>query len=347
MFFKQIKMRGNNFAYIIADENTKEAAVVDPGFNADEIKRLLDSENMKLLFVINTHDHVDHVLGDDELSLRFGAKTVAHQLSKTTTAVRVDDGDVIRVGNVSIKVIYTPGHSADSICLLVDDKKLLTGDTLFVGSVGNAKLSGGDSKSMYDSLFNKILKLPAATKIHPGHDYEGNVFSYLHEERRSNPFLQPMTEDEYVRFVADFFPPVADAGADGKVTLQCGVKRVSTTAEGFRDIPPKELAAMIRNDPSLFLLDVREPFELIAFGAIHGVRNISINEIARRMDELPADKAQPVVVVCQSGSRSYEVAHHLVKRGYTRVYNLDSGTSGWIMSGNPVMKGAMKTGAVR
>ncbi len=201
MFFKQIKMRGNNFAYIIADENTKEAAVVDPGFNADEIKRLLDSENMKLLFVINTHDHIDHVLGDDELSLRFGAKTVAHQLSKTTTAVRVDEGDVIRVGNVSIKVIYTPGHSADSICLLVDDKKLLTGDTLFVGSVGNAKLSGGDSKSMYESLFNKLLILGDDVEVYPGHDNGAKSSSTLGEEKRTNKALQSRSVEEFIESI--------------------------------------------------------------------------------------------------------------------------------------------------
>ncbi len=199
MFFKQIKMRGNNFSYIIADENTKEAAVVDPGFNADEVKTLLDSENMKLLYVINTHDHIDHVLGDDALSLRFGAKTVSHRLSKTTTAVRVDEGDVIQVGSVSIKVIYTPGHSVDSICLLVDDKKLLTGDTLFVGSIGNVDLTGGDEKSLYDSLFNKLLTLGDNVEVYPGHDHGARSSSTLGEEKQTNKALQSRSYEEFVR----------------------------------------------------------------------------------------------------------------------------------------------------
>src|SRR3972149_11036031 len=147
MFFKQIKGEGSNFSYVIADENTREAAVVDPDFNSDEIRSLLADENLKLLFIINTHDHIDHIIGNDELRVRFGAKTVAHRLSKIATDIRVDEGDIIRVGSVSVKVVYTPGHSPDSICLLVDDKKLLTGDTLFVGSIGNTGLSGGDSKS--------------------------------------------------------------------------------------------------------------------------------------------------------------------------------------------------------
>jgi glyoxylase-like metal-dependent hydrolase (beta-lactamase superfamily II) len=201
MFFKQIKMRGDNFSYIIADENTKEAAVVDPGFNDDEIKSILDGENMKLLFVINTHDHIDHVLGDDELSLRFGAKTVAHRLSKTPTAVRVDEGDLVRVGSVSVKVIYTPGHSVDSICLLVNDKKLLTGDTLYVGSIGSTGLSGGDSKSMYDSLFNKLLNLGDDVEVYPRHDRGARPSSTLGEEKRSNKALQSRSVEEFIESI--------------------------------------------------------------------------------------------------------------------------------------------------
>src|SRR3972149_644333 len=113
MLFKQIKEHGNNFSYIVADENTRETAVVDVGFNADEIKKILSGEKLKLIFVVNTHDHIDHVLRNDELKLLFGAKTVAHRLSKTTTDVRVDEGDGIRVGSVSLKVSYTPGQTPD------------------------------------------------------------------------------------------------------------------------------------------------------------------------------------------------------------------------------------------
>ena len=189
MFFKQIKGQGDNFSYIIADENTKEAAVVDAGFNAEEIKNILADENLKLIHIINTHDHIDHVLDNDELKLRFGAKTVAHRLSKITTDIRVDEGDIIRVGDVSVKVIYTPGHSADSICLLVNDKKLLTGDTLLVGSVGSTAMAGGDSKSMYDSLFNKLLRLEDDVEVYPGHYRGARPSSTLGDEKRSNPAL--------------------------------------------------------------------------------------------------------------------------------------------------------------
>lgn len=198
MFFKQIKGQGDNFSYIIADENTKEAAVVDPGFNAEEIKNILADENLKLIHIINTHDHIDHVLANEELKLRFGAKTMAHRLSKITTDIMIDEGDVVRVGNVSVKVIYTPGHSADSICLLVNDKKLLTGDTLLVGSVGSTAMTGGDSKSMYDSLFNKLLRLEDDVEMYPGHDRGARPSSTLGDEKRSNNALRARSVEEFV-----------------------------------------------------------------------------------------------------------------------------------------------------
>ena len=198
MFFKQLKGQGDNFSYIIADENTKETAVIDAGFNVEEIKNILADENLKLIHIINTHDHIDHVLANDELKSRFGAKTVAHRLSKITTDVRVDEGGVIRVGNVSVKVIYTPGHSADSICLLVNDKKLLTGDTLLVGSVGSTAMAGGDSKSMYDSLFNKLLRLEDDVEVYPGHDRGARPSSTLGDEKRSNKALQSRSVEEFI-----------------------------------------------------------------------------------------------------------------------------------------------------
>ena len=201
MLFKQIRIHGDNFSYIITDETTRETAVVDAGFNTDGIKKILSGENLKLIFVVNTHDHIDHVLGSDELKLLFGAKMVAHRSSKTTTDVRVDEGDVLKVGSVPIKIFSTPGHTADSICLLVDDKKLLTGDTLFVGSVGSTTMPGGDSKSMYDSLFNKLLQFEDDVEVYPGHDRGAKPSSTLGEEKRSNNALQPRNIEDFIELM--------------------------------------------------------------------------------------------------------------------------------------------------
>jgi hydroxyacylglutathione hydrolase len=201
MFFRQVQQHGDNFSYIIADDATREAAVVDPSFNAGEIIRILKTENLKLKYVINTHDHSDHTAGNEELLSMFSAKTVAHKLSRINADIAVDDGDFIRVGNVPIKVIHTPGHTPDSICLLVDNKKLLTGDTLFVGECGRTDLLGGSSRSMYDSLFTKLLKLNDDVEVYPGHDYGSKPSSTISEERRSNYVLQPRSLDEFIEFM--------------------------------------------------------------------------------------------------------------------------------------------------
>src|SRR3989304_2382584 len=201
MFFRQVQQHGDNFSYIMADDATREAAVVDSSFNAGEIIRVLKNENLKLKYVINTHDHSDHTAGNEELLSMFSAKTVAYKLSRINADVAVDDGDSIRLGNVPIKVIHTPGHTPDSICLLVDNKKLLTGDTLFVGECGRTDLLGGNSRSMYDSLFNKLLKLDDDVEVYPGHDYGAKPHSTIGEERRTNYVLQPRSLMEFIEFM--------------------------------------------------------------------------------------------------------------------------------------------------
>ena len=183
MFFKQIQQHGDNFSYIIADEDALEAAVVDSSFNSGEIIKVLKDKKFSLKYIISTHGHSDHTAGNTELASIFGAKLVAYNLSKLNCDVAVEDGEVLTVGGVSLKVIYTPGHTVDSICLLVDNKKLLTGDTLFVGECGRTDLPSGSSKSMYDSLFNKLLKLNDSVEVYPGHDYGLKPSSTIGEEK--------------------------------------------------------------------------------------------------------------------------------------------------------------------
>ena len=203
MFFKQIQQHGDNFSYIIADEDALEAAVVDSSFNSSEIIKVLKAEKFSLKYVINTHGHSDHTAGNTELASIFGAKLVAYKLSKLTCDVAVADGEVLTVGEVSIKVIYTPGHTLDSICLLVDNKKLLTGDTLFVGECGRTDFSGGSSKSMYNSLFNKLLKLNDNVEVYPGHDYGLKPSSTIGEEKKSNYTLQPRSLEDFIEFMKE------------------------------------------------------------------------------------------------------------------------------------------------
>jgi hydroxyacylglutathione hydrolase len=201
MFFRQVQQHGDNFSYIIADDNTREAAVIDPSYNSGEITCILEAENLKLEYVINTHGHSDHTAGNQELCSAFGSKIVAYKLSKINADVKVDDGDIIRVGSIPVKVIHTPGHTPDGLCLLVDNKKLLTGDTLFVGECGRTDMPGGNSKSMYHSLFHKIITLNDDVEVYPGHDYGPKPSSTIGEEKQSNYTLKPRSLAEFIDFM--------------------------------------------------------------------------------------------------------------------------------------------------
>jgi len=202
MFFIQVQQHGDNFSYIIADDTTREATVVDSSFNAGEIARVIKAENLKLEYIINTHSHSDHTAGNAELRSMFNAKTVVHKLSRINADIKVDDGDIIRIGSIPVKVIHTPGHTPDSICLLIDNQKLLTGDTLFVGECGRTDLAGGNSKSLYNSLFHKILKLNDDVEVYPGHDYGSKSSSTIGEERRLNYTLEPRSLAEFIEFMS-------------------------------------------------------------------------------------------------------------------------------------------------
>lgn len=201
MFFKQIQQHGDNFSYIMADENTKEAVVVDSSYNADEIIKSIKNGKLHLKYIINTHGHSDHTAGNIELQSIFGAKIVAHKQSKILPDLSVDEGDTLDVGKISVKIIYTPGHTADSICLLVNNQKLLTGDTLFVGECGRTDFPGGNTKSMYESL-NRLKKLNDNIEVYPGHDYGIKPSSTIYEEKKSNYTLQPRSLKEFIEFMS-------------------------------------------------------------------------------------------------------------------------------------------------
>ena len=201
MFFKQIQQHGDNFSYIIADEVKREAAVVDPSYNAGVISSVIKAENLKLVYIIDTHGHSDHTAGNQELRSIFGAKIAAHKQSRVNADIKVDEGEIISIGSIPMEIIYTPGHTPDSICLLVDNQKLLTGDTLFVGECGRTDLPGGNSKSMYNSLFNKIAKLNDSIEVYPGHDYGSKSYSTIGEEKRENYTLKPRSLVEFIRFM--------------------------------------------------------------------------------------------------------------------------------------------------
>jgi glyoxylase-like metal-dependent hydrolase (beta-lactamase superfamily II) len=191
-----------NFAYIIGDENSGVAAVVDPAWDVNRLLKVCSQLGLKVSFVINTHSHHDHVEGNEELVRKTGARIVAHTSSPVRKDVSVGDGDVLDISSLKARIIHTPGHCPDHICVLIDGK-LLTGDTLFVGECGRTDLQGGNSRDMYDSLFNKIMKLDDVVEVYPGHDYGAKPSSTIGYERDHNYTLKKRSIEEFVQFMAE------------------------------------------------------------------------------------------------------------------------------------------------
>jgi hydroxyacylglutathione hydrolase len=174
-----------NFAYLVVDDESHEAAVIDSGWETEPIVRAAAEAEAKVRYAIATHEHFDHTSTLRELSERVGAKVVAHEDSPMECDVRVTDQQRLKFGGTSLKVLHTPGHTQDSICLY-DGRNVFTGDTLFVDSIG--KFERADGESIFRSI-HTIMKLPGSTLMYPGHDYGDVPSRTLQEEDQSNPFL--------------------------------------------------------------------------------------------------------------------------------------------------------------
>jgi hydroxyacylglutathione hydrolase len=191
-----------NFTYIIADDESPDAAIIDPSWDLDDVFRALKRNGWRAKYVINTHTHFDHVLGNDQVATVTGAKIVQHKNSPMEKHIAVSDGDVIEVGDISLRVLYTPGHSKDSMCLMLDDQLIFTGDTLFVGNCGRTDLPGSDPAEMYSSLFEKVAKLDDKLVVYPGHNYGSTPTSTIGREKNMNYVLQPKSKEEFLEFMA-------------------------------------------------------------------------------------------------------------------------------------------------
>lgn len=190
-----------NFTYLVYDDS-KIGVLIDPSFMIDDVIRIIERNKIKLTYIFNTHDHGDHTANNEAFVSLTGAKVIAHRRANVSKDKVVDDGSTIKVSTMNFKVIYTPGHSKSSVCYLINDS-LFTGDTLFVGECGRTDLPGGSVEELYDSLFNKLCKLPDHIKVYPGHDYGSRPNSTIGDEKKTNYTLKPRTLDEFIRFMME------------------------------------------------------------------------------------------------------------------------------------------------
>ena len=190
-----------NFTYIIVDEKNKNSIIVDPSWNLEVIFDFLKKNRLDNTFIINTHSHFDHVHGNDQVVNMTGAKIIQHKASPLKKDIEVNDGEEIGFGESRIKIIHTPGHSGDSICLFIDNKIILTGDTLFVGNCGRLDLPGSDPNEMYYSIYNKLINLDDSLVVYPGHHYGNTKTSTLGKEKQASYVFKFHDRGEFLRFM--------------------------------------------------------------------------------------------------------------------------------------------------
>ena len=186
-----------NFSYIVEDESTHDAVIIDPSWDLEKLVKIVNERNLKVKYIINTHWHDDHTRGNEELSKQLDVKIIQHEASDLKNDLTVTDGDSIQFGSSLLVVYHTPGHSKDSICLL-GGGKIFTGDTLFVGNCGRIDLPGGSAKELYHSLFDVIVNFTDNLILYPGHDYGSSPTSTIGKEKQTNPVMQRISEAEFI-----------------------------------------------------------------------------------------------------------------------------------------------------
>ena len=203
MIFKQLfDTKSSTYTYLISSGKGREALVIDPVIeNVSEYISLLKELDLKLVKVIDTHIHADHVTGASELKDITKCTTImgAHTPAESVE-IKVKDEEYINLENLKIKAMYTPGHTSDSYCFLMDNY-LFSGDTLLINGTGRTDFQNGNSKDAYNSIFNKLLKLPEETLLYPAHDYKGEKVSTIGKEKKYNPRLQVDSVDQYIEIM--------------------------------------------------------------------------------------------------------------------------------------------------
>ncbi|MBX3230625.1 MAG: MBL fold metallo-hydrolase [Labilithrix sp.] len=349
MIFRQLfDQVSSTYSYLLADEQTREAVLIDPVFERHVRDAALVRElGLSLLYTIDTHCHADHVTGAWLMRDAFGSKSaLAREYGATNVDLPLADGDVIRFGGESLEVRATPGHTDGCLSFVTPDRTMVfTGDALLVRGAGRTDFQQGDPSLLYQSIQKQLFSLPDDCVVYPAHDYDGRTSSTIGEERRFNARIGGNArEEDFVGYMMnlalphpkqlDIAVPANMRGGqpeDGKAPAPPAWAPLVTTYAGILEIKPDWVAAH-RDD--VHLLDVRSAVELTGeLGHIMGAQHIPLEELRARAAEVKSDR--PVVVVCQTGRRSGIATQILGKAGVTKVANLAGGMVAWRDLGLP------------
>jgi glyoxylase-like metal-dependent hydrolase (beta-lactamase superfamily II)/rhodanese-related sulfurtransferase len=338
--------------YVIGDDDSKEIIMVDPVL--DHFKDYLDyleKHGLELLRVVDTHTHADHISGCAALSDITGCDYLMHDLAPAGCVTeRVHEGQEFNIGTIRIKVIDTPGHTKDSLSLILTDR-IFTGDALFLddGGAGRDDLPGGDPSQHWETL-EKFKALSEDLVVYPAHDYRNRNPSNLGNQKKTNPHLKNRSKEEYVEYIEDLrlgpaewmkdvlsanyacardpkaaWVPVDAPACEIKGTLEHGVNDI--VAE---EISPQTLNDMLESEKAPVLLDVRLSLELKGkLGHLDGIVHIPIRKLTSGLQKLDQYKDSHIVTVCRSGKRAYTAAQILKQAGFEHVSVLSGGMMAW------------------
>ncbi|HEX7062778.1 MAG TPA: MBL fold metallo-hydrolase [Woeseiaceae bacterium] len=334
MIFRQLFDAAScTYTYLLAGSPGGEALIIDPVLEkVDRYLQLLRELDVRLLKAIDTHVHADHVSGLAALRDRTRCMTVMGEQSQVdVVSVRVADGDPVDVGGVHLTALYTPGHTDDSYSFVMADR-VFTGDTLLIRGTGRTDFQNGDAKAQYDSLFNKLLRLPDETFVYPAHDYKGDTVSTIGEEKACNPRLQVSSVDEYVELMSNLHlpnPKMMDVAIPANVHV--GLAQEALDARGC-SLGCDDLRALLGR-PDVLLVDLREAAERERRGLIPGSVHVPYATLSAALapDGVlnAAAAGKRVVFYCAYGERSAMAVEAAREAGLASAVHLKGGMDAW------------------
>jgi len=344
MIFRQLfDPQSSTYTYLLADEGSRHAILVDPVF--EQVKRdtaLIEELGLKLVWTLETHVHADHVTGAWLLRERVGSRIALSAAAGVEGADRLlAHGERVEFGQRWVEVRATPGHTSGCVTYVVDDQQAaLTGDALLIRGGGRTDFQQGSAETLYRSIHEQIFTLPESCLLYPGHDYRGLTVTSVGEEKLYNPRLGgQILRDDFIGYMNNLglaHPKQMDIAVPAN--LRCGRPQQGETSAGAQDWAPLTytFAGILEVQPNWLeehlrdvqILDVREPAEFNgALGHVPGAKLIPLGSLAEHAAELTKDK--PIVTVCRSGARSAQATVLLGKAGFTQVANLSGGMLRW------------------
>jgi len=337
MIFRQMfDSVSSTYTYLLASRAGGEALLIDPVFEkTDRYIKLLEELDLKLVKVVDTHVHADHITAMGALRDRTNCVTVMGEQSPVdVVSMRVSDGEAVTIEGMKLTAMHTPGHTDDSYCFRMDDR-VFTGDTLLIRGTGRTDFQNGDAGQQYDSLFNGLLKLPEQTLVYPAHDYKGDMVSTIGEERVNNPRLQVGSRAEYIELMAGLNlpnPKMMDVAVPENMRMgltldkQCEVATVTSEA------------IIMDNAAGMILVDLREEAERVKSGIIPGSVHAPYSRLDQHLDMLKQAGDKTVVFYCAVGERSTMAVSIARSDGVSECAHIPGGFVAWTEAGGNVAR---------